>query len=323
MYDGSVLLQRWPCSLTELGDGRPGAIWRGVAYALLAGDRIDIAAPPPSAPDVLRHAVLAADEASWILIAGPATARQQAETALRDDGIMILRAGRWLGEAVDDVVFDWFFRTDRRVDADQIAQLLGAAPSAADTPAKADTQALVLEQRIAWLLAEVARLKAAPVPAAIAAKKDDSAERTALALAAEATAALTEMSRRLDASQGELDRLRAARVPPKVQGELTAAIAMLRPDIAMLRSSLTVAFGEYYAREGVLRAIQELPLSGARPDGWKALRGAERWWERHVSTGKDDSGRAYARFDTTSRRWSLLLSWKSDQIADIAWLRRL
>jgi hypothetical protein len=68
--------------------------------------------------------------------------------------------------------------------------------------------------------------------------------------------------------------------------------------------------------------LQELPVTGGRPDGWKALRGTERWWERHVSTGQDDSGRAYARFDPIRRRWELLLGWKADQTRDIGWLKR-
>jgi len=53
------------------------------------------------------------------------------------------------------------------------------------------------------------------------------------------------------------------------------------------------------------------------------LRSAERWWERHISTGQDDNDRAYARFDVSSRRWSILVGWKVDQVRDIAWLRRL
>ena len=75
-------------------------------------------------------------------------------------------------------------------------------------------------------------------------------------------------------------------------------------------------------RTGALRAIAELPASGSRPDGWKMLRGAERWWERHVNTGRNDLGRAYARFDTQTRCWTLLVGTKGSQAQDIEWLGR-
>ena len=96
----------------------------------------------------------------------------------------------------------------------------------------------------------------------------------------------------------------------------------MRPDIDLARDSLIVASGELTSRAGFYRAIAELPASGTRPDGWKMLRGADRWWERHVSTGRDDAGRAYARFDPVTRRWSFLLGWKQEQTHDIAWLNR-
>jgi hypothetical protein len=99
-------------------------------------------------------------------------------------------------------------------------------------------------------------------------------------------------------------------------------LAALRPDILLIRDSLLIAFGEFHSRNGFYKALGELPSSGSRPEGWKMLRGAERWWECHVSTGRNDHGRAYAKYDTTARQWSLLLGWKADQQQDIAWLKR-
>jgi hypothetical protein len=96
----------------------------------------------------------------------------------------------------------------------------------------------------------------------------------------------------------------------------------LRPDVELLGDTLTIALGEFASRSAFYRAVQQLPVEGSRPQGWKMLHAAERWWERHVSTGRDDRGRAYARFDTGTRRWQLLLGWKSDQARDIAWLQR-
>jgi hypothetical protein len=68
--------------------------------------------------------------------------------------------------------------------------------------------------------------------------------------------------------------------------------------------------------------LNDLPVTGARPNGWKMLRGAEHWWERHVVTGQNDHGRAYARFDVVRRQWSLLLSVKKEQTRDIYWLKQ-
>ena len=99
------------------------------------------------------------------------------------------------------------------------------------------------------------------------------------------------------------------------------ALRWLRPDVELLRDSLTVAVGEFESRTGFYRSIKELPVEGGRPEGWKRVQTAERWWERHVSNGRGNTGRAYARFDTRTRRWGFLLGWKSEQVRDIAWLQ--
>ncbi len=108
----------------------------------------------------------------------------------------------------------------------------------------------------------------------------------------------------------------------RLRDELAAMLAALRPDLVLLRVSLLVVVGEFGSRVGFYRALRELLPSGGRPDGWKLLRGTERWWERHVPTGHDNAGRAYARFDTQMRQWALLLSWKAEQDRDIVWLRQ-
>jgi len=103
--------------------------------------------------------------------------------------------------------------------------------------------------------------------------------------------------------------------------EVKGVLAALRPDVVLLRDSLQVAFGEFPSRAGFYGVLNDLPTSGARPDGWKKLRGAEHWWECHVSTGQNDHGRAYARFDGLKRQWSVLLSIKKAQGHDILWLQ--
>ena len=135
-----------------------------------------------------------------------------------------------------------------------------------------------------------------------------------------ALARVQELQLRLDA----LATRQPASKPPqtRLQDELGAVLTAFRPDVVLLRDSLRVAVGEFPSRSGFYRTLRELPPEGGRPEGWKALRGADRWWERHVSTGQDDGGRAYARFDATARRWAVLLGWKVEQARDIEWVRR-
>lgn len=162
--------------------------------------------------------------------------------------------------------------------------------------------------------AATARQQTAPEPTAAAdIALNDQALRDALAHIAQLQALL-------DAVPKAPQPLPRAAV--RLHEELAYALAALRPDIVPLRDTLQVVVGEYASRGGFYRCIEELAPSGGRPPGWKSLRDVDRWWERHVTTGQDDSGRAYARFDEVARRWHLLLSWKAEQKRDIEWLRR-
>lgn len=134
--------------------------------------------------------------------------------------------------------------------------------------------------------------------------------------------ALAAARSRLAELEAKLARAAPAPVPRRLEAKLGRMLCVLRPDLRLLRGCLSVCVGEYARRDGVLRALAELQADGARPEGWKMLRGADRWWERHVSTGQDDAGRAYARFDRAARAWDVLFGWKGEQDRDIAWLRR-
>jgi hypothetical protein len=123
----------------------------------------------------------------------------------------------------------------------------------------------------------------------------------------------------------EVERLRARPLPgpaARLHQELTDALTALRPDVRLARDSWNVVAAEFRDRTPFWRAVNDLPRDGGRPDGWKQFRGAERWWERHLSTGQDDTGRAYARFDASQRVWEILISWKADQPQDAVWLRK-
>jgi hypothetical protein len=320
VFDGETLVQRCACTRRDLPDGRPGAVWRGVVYPLLTGDRIDVGAAEPEAGPEQPLAVLAGEGSTWVLVRGLAGTLAEAQVRLEAAGVRVSRSGRWLGDMVGDVAFDWFLRCEGALGSDLVGEILGRGSVTGDAPG---ARVAVLEQHLLEMKAELARLAeqlhdatqqplVAPQPVTPAAPERDPALEAALER-------VRDLQARLDAIP---PRPASARpTATRLQEELATALAALRPDVTLLRDSLQVAVGEFASRAAFYRMLQELPVTGGRPEGWKALRGAERWWERHVSTGQDDSGRAYARFDPIGRRWDLLLGWKGEQARDIAWLR--
>ncbi len=320
--DGDRLVQRWMCRRATMPDGTPGAWWRGVPYKLLDGDRIDVSAPEPEPTVQPRHAVLPGEEATWVLIQGSALALDAARASLERGGHKMSRQGRWLGEPVEGCDFDWFLRCDGWVDPDSVAALLGSPGASADTDPSA--RIAILEQRLADMRADLASLKAAlaqirraPPPEARSPEPDPMLIDAFLQIDALQARLAAEPAPQSIAAQA----LAPTRGELRLRDELKDALEAFRPDVVLLRDSLMVITGEFSARRAVWRTICELPASGSRPDGWKLLRGTDRWWERHLSTGQTDTGRAYARFDT-SRQWHLLISTKGEQEQDIAWLKR-
>jgi len=321
VFEGERLVQRCACTAQPFPDGRPGAIWRGVTYPLLPGDRIDVGATQHREVQGQPFAVVAGEGTTWILVSGLASALTEARDRLEAGGIRVAHSGRWLGDTPEGSSFDWFLRCEGVVEVGQVGELLGANRTVVQT---AEGRLAVLEQHLLEMRAALARL----------------ADELVVATRAPSTASLLQETRSanhdaiLEATRDRVRELetRLAATPPnpaparsstaRLQQELGAVLVALRPDVILLRDSLQVAVGEFASRTAFYRTLQELPVSGARPEGWKALRGSERWWERHVSNGQDDSGRAYARFDTRSRQWRLLLGWKGEQSRDIDWIRR-
>ena len=271
------------------------------------------------------HAVLAGEEASWVLVQGNSAALEAARSALVSHGTVVSRHGRWLGESVDGKNFDFFLRCDGALDPSVIASFL-ETPGRKTAQIDPAVQIGLLEQRLANMRVELAGLRA------VLARMESAAAVSAPSrqiheLPVQATvpyAELLEAVARADAFEARL----AAGPQPitrgalKLKDELAEVLAALRPDVLLLRDTLLVVTGEFATRTGTLRAIAELPLSGSRPEGWKMLRGAERWWERHVNTGRNELGRAYARFDTQARSWNLLVGIKGSQTQDVGWLVR-
>jgi hypothetical protein len=133
----------------------------------------------------------------------------------------------------------------------------------------------------------------------------------------------------LAVAYAELEKARSApavarQAPPRtrLQDEIADLLGCLLPNLNLLRDSLTVAASEYASRKALYRSLAELASTDGRlPPNWKAVQGASRWWERHVSDGQDNTGRLYAQYGSETRQWHVLISDKAEQPRDMAWLR--
>jgi len=209
-------------------------------------------------------------------VSGLASALTEARDRLEAGGIRVAHSGRWLGDTPEGSSFDWFLRCEGVVEVGQVGELLGANRTVVQT---AEGRLAVLEQHLLEMRAALARL----------------ADELVVATRAPSTASLLQETRSanhdaiLEATRDRVRELetRLAATPPnpaparsstaRLQQELGAVLVALRPDVILLRDSLQVAVGEFASRTAFYRTLQELPVSGARPEGWKALRGSERW----------------------------------------------
>jgi hypothetical protein len=266
------------------------------------------------------------------LVGGRETMERVAR-ALTQAGVDVLRTGRYLGEAVGA---DWFIRLAEPAGQDVTALMTGILGAAAtDRPVDVRSEVLGVElaaahAREAHARAEGDRLRrdleehrAAADADLEALRRDVESERAARSEVGSVgpveEPALVDHSpdaRRI----GPAVRTRSTKV---IEKEIEAVLAALLPRARLLRDTLTVVAVEFGDRKGVYSALRELQASERGvPSAWKTLRGLDGWIERHVSTGHDDSGRAYARFDPTDRTWQVLLSHKGQQARDVAWLAR-
>ncbi|CAO3424320.1 hypothetical protein [Azospirillum endophyticum] len=351
IYDGAQLLERRDCRTTLLPDQRTAAIWRGLAYPLLEGERIDVsgeavvpgAASPPAAgasrPDA-RFAVVEGVGEAYLLIQGSVIDREQAAARLAAGGLTVLRHGRYLGDVVDGLSADWFIRFQtqsaaRQPLADHIRTLLDGLLRLAETPASmAELRLRLVEGELAQakaaaasLKAEVARLRLALAEQASVPIQDDGgevADRLRAELDDLQKALAEEAKHRVAAEELALEVPRSPRPPGggRLKDEVAAVFAGLLPRIRLLRSSLDVIAVEFSDRRFLYGALAELADgTTGTPPNWKKVKGADRWWERHISNGQDDTGRIYARLAAEGRGWVVLVSHKSEQPRDIIWLR--
>ncbi|HZS85508.1 MAG TPA: hypothetical protein VFA50_21745 [Stellaceae bacterium] len=323
-------------------------IWRGLAYPFCAEGIIDIesiAFPPgecspweqaSSMPPQPFALIDGADEA-YALLPGSIADCDEAASQLRNAGVTIVRTGRYLGDPLPQLQADWFVRFVKPADkADLqafIGSVLGHSLGAPPPQDSAELRIRVLRQELASARAREANLRAELYEVKT---KSIDAGRLELELA-ELQAALAEEKQRAESlsvmpsSEPVLDVAidQAASVPtrpsPAVPGRLTVEIQtvleVLLPRVRLLRDSLDVVATEFGTRQSVYRALAELHEIGSRPSAWKKVQGADGWWERHVSNGQDNQGRAYARLNAEDRRWEVLISHKSAQPRDMKWLR--
>lgn len=354
VLDGNQPLEDRVCRLVRLRDGRPAAIWRGLAYPLTDSDTIDISAVgvPPS--DCLpaqggapfkeqgpRWGIVEGMEEAWVLLAGTVADRDTAALRLRQGGLTVLRSGAWLGEATEGLEADWFVRIARPADGAALGplldQLLGERPATGhpNGTAAEDLRRQLLSAEFDRARAEAAALRAEAERLKAGAGNASALAARVAALEAELERAQRELERERtvpaptpDASPAPTATPAIVQAPPRLarrlQEEVATILESLLPGIRLLRDSLTVASAEFRDRAAFYRALRELVEGTARlPPAWKKLRGADGWWERHVSTGEDDAGRAYARYGVGRQAWDVLLSHKAEQNRDIDWLRSL
>ena len=107
----------------------------------------------------------------------------------------------------------------------------------------------------------------------------------------------------------------------KIADEVKDVLNFLLPNVRLLRDSIEVMTLEFDNRRIVWRSLAELISAKGVLKDWKKIRGADGWWERHMSDGRDNTDRIYARRGNETL-WDVLISHKAEQIRDIAWLAR-
>jgi hypothetical protein len=326
IVDSDQLLETRQCRLLHLPNGSRAALWRGLVWPIGAGDRIDLAGPafpllgqnPPAEP---QFGLIDSAEEAWLVLEGSVSLRDAAAGALRQAGVAVLRTGPWVGDPVDGVFGTNFIRFIRPA-ADDLRQSLAIILEKILTPGSAGPEpadrARALTVELLKVRAELARVEVAQTAKRLEPAAESETEL--LRLRKENSALLEEiadLNRQL--AENAPVRSEPRRAAGRLQDEIAISLTALRPDLRLLRDSLTVIAGEFADRRGFYRAVVEL-----RPElvtsSWKKIRGASNWLERHVSNGQDDSGRIYAR--RCNNGWDLLISHKSQQARDIAWLSR-
>jgi hypothetical protein len=329
---GPDIVEERECASVVLPDGREGAIWRGLAFALADGaidaqsqgfapDECRRSAPPPP------YATRATVGGFYVLLQGSVIERDDAARACERAGLAVVRSGRYLGEPVSGLSPDWFLRLSVEPDVTNLERLASAlgAPSTVGQ-ASGDLR----DRTLAWALEEaLSRLQAAEAAQsemrvwrdhAAETERQAEADSASLEAAQQEAAEARRVLAALRAESATRPTLKSAR---GVADEIEDALAALLPRIVLVRDSLDVVATEFSSRQAFYRALAEIDRGEqGLPAEWKSVKGASGWIERHVSTGENNAGRLYARLDRSDRRWNVLASFKLAQSLDIDWLKK-
>ncbi|WP_158044846.1 hypothetical protein [Skermanella pratensis] len=294
VFEGEQFLEGRVCRKVLLPDQVAGVIWRGLAYPLLEGSRIDIAGPaiipgstastPRSQPAEGRFTVIEGADEAYLLIQGSGLECEQAASRLGAVGFKVIRTGRYLGEPVDDVIPDWFIRFEHG--PQQSGSLLTRVASVlAGVLACSGSSSTELRLRLVESELATAKAKEAALRVELARLKLTIAERENAEVWNEAKArteldalqsALVEEARNRAAA--EALALEAASTPrnlvqPRLRDEVSAVFESLLPRITLLRSSPEAIAAEFSDRRFLYRALAELSAGDeGLPANWKKLR---------------------------------------------------
>ena len=330
LLDGTQVLEHRECKTILLPDGQPAAIWRGLAYPILAdGVSIDVTSPGISpeectakfeCPRIVHIEETA--EAVYLIGSGSVVAREALIFDLKRNSFSVERSGHYTGPTHEGLDGDWFVRVRKHphFNRETFDQLIDAGFTVEKKPQ--DLRLMLLEQELANARSCIA------------------AERAQIAKLKLEIASLSEDALLIEKLKREVDTLNkeaislaeAAQRDPQVShvnrskkwlfSEIEDVLEVLLSRVRLLRDSMDVATIEYSDRKGMYRSLQELHQETIIPTHWKPVRGAPGWIERHVSNGINDSGRIYARLGKADRKWEILLSDKSSQSRDIGWLQK-
>jgi hypothetical protein len=322
--DSNHVIETRRCRLVHLSDGARAALWRGLAWPIGDDDRIDVAGLalpllPEASPVTPGFGLIEAEEDAWLVLDGSVTVRDAAVAALRQAGVEVLRSGPWLGDPVDGIAGTSFIRFIRPSGKDLRESIAKVIQRSVHSPsAQVDLGERIRVLTIELLEARALLARSGPAPKEL--QRSGEAEAELSRMQQENVVLLQENSDlRRQLAEALAVRSEPGRPARRWHDEIAFLLASFRPDLCFLRDSLTVIAAEFGDRRSCYRAVLELgPETLGR--SWKRIQGAAGWWERHVSDGQDDSGRIYAR--RAERGWDVLVSHKSQQSRDVAWLAR-
>lgn len=278
----------------------------------LTADELVVTAAP------LRAATVEGEFETYVFLRAPSVALDRLVYQLRGAGAQILREGRYLGDPVEGFQPDWLVKVvtpEAGFGSLGIDTPLPAAPSRTVQDAS-EIRLRLLSEANARLSAEVRALRVAgaKAPLVTAPPTPEVVLPTVPPMAA--------LEPEPEPATIEAKPQASPPAPPRhkvIMREMRSIFSALFPHIELLRASMERLAIEATDRRAFYSALLELdePRLGSN---WKKLRGLEGWFERHVSDGRSDAGRIYARHHENG--WQILFGHKSEQPNDIAWLSR-